>query len=290
MPPFFTPGSLSQAIDDHIGWLIEWNRVAFLDLAPRVEQSRTLSPPASFGDWYRGALHTLPQDQPSVDRLAILHDQLHTLARLVLMKTPDGKHVERKDHESVTAKYNELMQGLRRLERAFAVAASGIDLLTGLRSRVGLKEDIANEHSRFLRNGKPFCVAMMDIDHFKSINDTHGHDAGDRVLAAVADHVSRSIRPFDDAYRMGGEEFLITLKEANLADGLKVVERLRANLEKLPIQIAGSPPLTITASFGLTVCADEVTIEDLLHRADQALYRAKNQGRNMIVVLEPNAD
>jgi len=284
----FTPGSLSQAIDDHITWLAEWHRVAFIETMPRVDHVKRIAPPASFADWYKGALHSLPQDQPSVDRLAVLHDQLHTLARLVIMKTPDGAQIERKDYEAVIAKHTEFLQGLRRLERAFAVAASGIDLLTGLRSRVGLKEDLQREQSRFLRNGKSYCVAMMDIDHFKGINDTHGHDAGDHVLAAVADHVSRSIRPFDDAFRLGGEEFLICLKEATLGDGLKVLERLRANLEKLPIALADGKMITITASFGLTVSADDVSVEELLHRADQALYRAKNQGRNNVVVLEAN--
>jgi diguanylate cyclase len=286
MASFLTSGSLSQTVDDHIAWLTEWHRLAFLDLAPRAAQAKALTAPENFTIWYKSALTALPQDQPSIDRLAVLHDQLHTFARLVLMKTPDGTPVARNDYESVAVKFEEFMQGLRRLERAFSVAASGLDLLTGLRSRVGLQDDLAKEQSRFVRNGKPYCVAMMDIDHFKSINDTYGHDAGDRVLAAVADHVSRSLRPFDDAYRVGGEEFLFCLKEADLAAGLKVLERLRSGLEKMTITLGGGPSISVTASFGLTVSVKEVSTEDLLHRADQALYRAKNTGRNKIVVLE----
>jgi diguanylate cyclase (GGDEF)-like protein len=286
MPSFLTSGSLSQTVDDHIVWIAAWHRLAFLDLAPRARQAENLAPPPSFAEWYKGALKTLPQDQPAIDRLATLHDQLHTLAKLVLMKTPDHKPVARADYESVIVKYEEFMQGLRRLERAFAVAASGLDLLTGLRSRVGLKEDLVREQSRFQRAGKPFCLAILDIDHFKSINDTHGHDAGDRVLASVADHVSRTLRPFDDAYRMGGEEFLLCLKETDLGTGLKVLERVRASLEQLPITLANGVVVNITASFGLTASALDATIEEMIHRADQALYRAKNQGRNAIVVLE----
>ena len=286
MPSFLTTGSLSQTVDDHIAWMIEWHRLAFLDLAYRASQAKKFASPPSFAEWYKTALNMLPQDQPAIDRIAVLHDQLHQLTRLVLLKTPDGVPVDRKDHESVVAKFEEFMQGLRRLERAFSVAASGIDLLTGLRSRVGLKEDLEREYNRFLRTGKPFCIAMMDIDYFKAINDKYGHDAGDRVLAAVADHVSRSTRSFDDAYRLGGEEFLLCMKETDLGAGLKVIERLRSSLEQLPIQVGSGLPVSITASFGLGVSTDDVPVGELLRRVDQGLYRAKNQGRNTIVVME----
>ncbi len=286
MPSFLTGGSLSQTVDDHILWASAWHRLAFLDLKQRGRQAENVAPPPSFSEWYKGALTSLPQDQPAIDRLAVLHDQLHTLARLVLIKTPEGKPVSAADYESVIAKYDEFMQGLRRLERAFSVAASGLDLLTGLRSRVGLKEDLMREYSRFERTEKPFCIAIMDIDHFKAVNDTYGHDAGDRVLAAVADHAGSALRPFDDAFRLGGEEFLLCLKEADLGTGMKVLERLRASLEHLKIALADRTHVTVTASFGLVCSVPEVTVDAMLHRADQALYRAKNQGRNRIVILE----
>ncbi len=286
MAPFLTSGSLSQVVDDHIAWLVRWHELAFLDLGARAEQGKKLIPAASFSMWYKTAQHTLPQDQPAIDRMAALHDQLHTLARLVLMKTPDGQPIDRKDYDSVIVKYQELMRGLRRLERAFATAASGLDLLTGLRSRVGLQEDLVREHSRYMRTAKPFCIAMMDIDHFKNINDTYGHEAGDHVLAAVADHITRSLRPFDDAYRLGGEEFLLCLKESDLAVGLTILERLRSGLEKLSITLADGTPIKVTSSFGLTSSAHDIAIEEMLQRADQALYRAKNEGRNKIAIIE----
>jgi len=279
-------GSLTQTIDDHITWLIDWSRFAFIDLSNRAKQSEIIAPPDSFARWYQSATQSLEQHQPAVERLVSLHDQLHTLARLVLMKTPDGRPVEPKDYENVLARYQELMQGLRRLERAFATAASGLDLLTGLRSRVGLQEDLAREHSRFLRTGKTFCVAVMDIDHFKKVNDTYGHDAGDRVLAAVADHISRGLRAFDDAYRVGGEEFLLCLKEADQAMGLMVLDRLRTGLEKKPVTLPDGKSITVTASFGMITSTKEIAPDKMTPRADQALYRAKNEGRNRIVLAD----
>ncbi|HEU0118652.1 MAG TPA: diguanylate cyclase [Alphaproteobacteria bacterium] len=275
---------LAQTVDDHIEWLNLWHRLAFLDLAPRQEQAKKLTAPESFSHWHHSAIQSLPQDQPAIERMIDLFEQLHTLARLVLMRTPDGKQVDRKDYESVVAKHQELMQGLRRLERAFAVAASGLDPLTGLRSRVGLQEDLVREHSRFMRTGKTFCVAAMDVDHFKKINDTYGHDAGDRVLAAVADHISRGLRAFDDAYRTGGEEFLMCLKEADQKIGLMVLERLRAGLEKKPVTLLDGKTIPVTASFGLVTSTQEIAPEDMATMADKALYKAKHEGRNRIVV------
>ena len=144
---------LSQTIDAYIGWFAAWHRHAFLD-----RESAPLEPPPAFNAWRKSAARVLPQEQPALEKLAALHEQLHTLARLVLMKAPNGQIPDGRDYESVLAKYQEMMQGLRRLERAFSAAASGLDALTGLRSRTGLTEDLAREQNRFLRTGRPFWL------------------------------------------------------------------------------------------------------------------------------------
>jgi len=277
---------LAQAVDDQIEWLNHWNSVAFSDMSARAQQAENLVLPPSFIEWRNEALYTLPQDQPAIEKLVVLREQLQELARLVLIKTPDGSPIEIKDYENVVAKHQEFLQGLRRIERAFTAAASGLDQLTGLRSRLGLKEDLSREFNRFMRTETPFCVALMDIDHFKRINDTYGHEAGDRVLATVADHISRSIRPFDDAYRFGGEEFLICLKNADRMAGLTVMDRLRAGLERKAIHLAEGRAVNITASFGLIPSDKNILPEIMLQRADEALYEAKNKGRNKIVIAE----
>jgi diguanylate cyclase len=276
--------SLARVVDDHINWLVEWHRLAFIVTSGREELTKSFLPPIGFLAWFKGPARQLPQDQPIIDRLAVLHDQMHTLARLVLMKTPDGQIVNEADYNAVIGRYQALMGGLRQLERAFAIAASGLDLLTGLRSRVGLAEDLQREQGRYGRTGKPFCIAMADIDHFKAINDTHGHDVGDHVLAATADIISRSVRTFDDAYRLGGEEFLIVLKETDLTIAQTVIERLRETLAGAAITPLGRTPLSITASFGLLEAKREQTIEEMLHAVDQALYRAKKGGRNRVEI------
>ena len=207
---------------------------------------------------------------------------MHRTARLVMLKIPEGEEITVADYDSVSVKYQDFIVGLRRLERALSAAAAGLDTLTGLRSRTGMRDDLSRELGRFLRNGKPFCVALMDIDHFKRVNDSYGHENGDRVLSAVANHISRSLRPFDDAWRWGGEELLLCLKEVDLEAGLKVLERVRTGLEKMSIKLSIGTDICVTASFGIVMVQNDSTIEGLMEKIDQALYRAKATGRNRI--------
>ena len=245
---------LAQTIDDHIEWMSSWSRIAFYGSPTQEARDEAITTPESFTLWRSEAAKTL-QDQPALARLVEIFDQLH----------------------------QELLTGLRRIERALATAASGLDTLTGLRSRVGMRDDLIRELNRFQRSGKPFCLALMDIDHFKKINDTYGHESGDRVLMAVANHLSRSLRSFDDAWRWGGEEFLLCLKESDLIAGGLALERLRSGLEKLTIKLSSGDTVTVTASFGIVTATKDSKIEGLLEQADKALYRAKNEGRNRIV-------
>ena len=267
---------LSQLIDDYIAWFTTWHRLTSGD------QIALVLPPARFAAWREEAIKSFSGEQPAIERVTTLHDQLHTLVKLVQMKDAQGG-IESKDDHSITVKYMELILELRRFERAFAMAASDLDPLTGLRTRANLVPDLEREISRSVRTKRPFFVTIMDIDHFKMINDTHGHDAGDRVLASVADLVSRNLRLHDDAYRLGGEEFLLCLKETDTVNSLIVVERLRRTLESTPVVLINGKLVSVTASFGITACTGETTPDALLKQADEALYRAKHEGRNRIV-------
>jgi diguanylate cyclase len=272
---------LAHMIDDHIAWMTAWSRIAFYETEDHATLAESLPMPDSFTVWRREVAKSL-QDQPALDRLVGLYDQMHRIARLAILKAPDGSPVTRGDYDSVASKYQEFITGLRRFERALSTAASDLDTLTGLRSRSGMQDDLMRELSRFQRSNKPFCLALMDIDHFKNVNDTHGHDDGDRVLMAVANLVSRTLRPFDDAWRWGGEEFLLCLKETDLAGGCIALERVRTGLEKNPIKLNDGRTVTVTASFGIVLATKDATADSLLARADQALYRAKAGGRNRI--------
>ncbi|HOU54839.1 MAG TPA: GGDEF domain-containing protein [Myxococcota bacterium] len=164
--------------------------------------------------------------------------------------------------------------------------ASVRDGLTGVFNRRYLQERIAAEVSYAVRHGTELVVLLLDLDHFKRINDTHGHLAGDEVLRQVASLVGNQLRREDTFARYGGEEFAVLLRETPPRAALVVAQRIRTGVESLEIPFEGTP-LHVTLSIGvaiLTACPGRPTPEDLLARADEALYHAKESGRNRVAV------
>ncbi len=159
------------------------------------------------------------------------------------------------------------------------------DALTGLYNRRYMESHLATLVEQAAAHGKPLTLLVLDIDYFKSINDGHGHDAGDDVLREFALRIKRSIRGIDLACRYGGEEFVVVMPETDMAVATTVAERLRRRIasEPFPIQ-RGTASVAVTISIGLAGLgqADE-RAADILKRADVALYRAKRDGRNRVV-------
>jgi len=159
-----------------------------------------------------------------------------------------------------------------------------LDALTGVANRRHFLETGNAEIRRASRFDHPMALLMLDIDHFKLINDTCGHLVGDRVIKAVADAAAAAVRQCDCLGRLGGEEFAVVLPEAELAAAIAAAERLRETIAALQLSHGGQP-LPVTVSIGVTVLeAAGEPLSSLLHRADTAMYRAKNAGRNRVEV------
>lgn len=167
-------------------------------------------------------------------------------------------------------------EAARRLQQA------NTDYLTGLFNRNKGSELLNYEMSRALRYGRPLSIILLDVDSFKSINDTYGHLAGDQILKAVADIARATVRTVDNLIRWGGEEFVVLLPDTELEAAVQVAERLREAIATASIKVPNAE-LSITASFGVAR-KDENTldVETLLARADQAMYIAKFLGRNRV--------
>jgi diguanylate cyclase (GGDEF)-like protein len=170
------------------------------------------------------------------------------------------------------------------------VEISSRDALTGLANRRAFEVALGREIDRVARSGEPALLLALDIDHFKKVNDTWGHNAGDQVIKAVANALIDSVRPMDLVARVGGEEFAIILPNCASAFGETVAERVRRRVERMPVQIGVGQQLSVTVSVGGAFAPQWVRSTPALwvERADQQLYRAKAQGRNL-VQLEPTA-
>lgn len=168
---------------------------------------------------------------------------------------------------------------------------SRTDALTGIHNRRSIIEMLEKETARTHRHGPPLCVVLLDLDHFKKINDTWGHPMGDRVLKETANLLSHTIRQCDAVGRYGGEEFMVLLPDTDLKGAEAVVERCRAQLAAMVLTNDAGERIPVSGSFGL-VCNEHylsASAEILIKEADDALYRAKEGGRNRVVALDMHA-
>ena len=178
---------------------------------------------------------------------------------------------------------------IRRLENL-----SSTDQLTGLYNRRFVMERLEEEYARFQRSGQSYAVIMMDLDHFKKVNDNHGHAAGDQVLREVAQRLRQSVRSTDTLARMGGEEFLLLLPMNDIDGALIHAGRIRKRIAADPVRF-GTLEISITMSLGVAeVFSSDRAPDAVVNRADAALYRAKDNGRNRVEMAQratiPNPD
>jgi diguanylate cyclase (GGDEF)-like protein len=217
----------------------------------------------------RVAKGDLDVDLPSARR-----DEIGYLSRVfneMVERLRDSRH-------AVVEAQARLVAQNRRLEELTVT-----DNLTGLANRRSLTQNLLRQLDRYRRNGRPFCVLMLDLDHFKSVNDRYGHLAGDEVLRHFAAHLAGSVRAVDFAARYGGEEFTVILFETGRSAAWESAERIRERVAEMVVPVEPGVNVSVTLSIGIAeACAADGQPDDLLQRADVALYEAKQAGRNRI--------
>lgn len=164
------------------------------------------------------------------------------------------------------------------------------DAVTGLYNRHYMTSHLETQVKAAVASNKPLSLAMLDIDHFKAINDTYGHAAGDEVLQEFARRVSRNVRGVDLAARYGGEEFIVIMPDTGLDDAHHIAERLRSTVSDTPFVLGDGTELSVTVSLGLAaINGHKLSPSELIEQADAALYQAKNEGRNRVVIAKEAA-
>ncbi|GGE39831.1 hypothetical protein GCM10007421_12240 [Halopseudomonas oceani] len=263
--------------------------------------------------WYRNLLRTLvsrvPPDQADLrldahlqcpfgkwleDRSAIVfdegfdctslkgaHETVHSVAREFLRLISAGSVIPVEEWDYFERCREKMRLDIMAARHKFAEAVKNRDPLTEIETRAGLLAELRKQQALVQRGEQACALAMLDVDHFKKINDSYGHAAGDLVLVSIVQCVKSCLRPYDLIYRYGGEEFIICMPGTTITQAGEVMERLRSAISKLRF---GFGQAQVTASFGVTVLGASLSVEESISCSDQAMYEAKAAGRNRVVL------
>lgn len=242
-----------------------------------------------FGQWYYQTGSIALTKHPGFRELGVEHERMHQCAAHLLQSLKDGGAVERGDYDRFVGALKRMNLEMSNLREELQRSLFNLDPLTGAASRIGMLTAL-REQQEYVRRSHACVVAMLDLDHFKSINDSYSHMVGDTVLVDVARWILKHLRPYDRMYRFGGEEFLLCLPETDATTGADILNRFIAGIAALPFAVEGKGDFRVTASVGLADLGAHLPVERSIERADRALYLAKAEGRNRVVVWEPSID
>ncbi|MDI6746912.1 MAG: diguanylate cyclase [Rhodocyclaceae bacterium] len=278
---------LDLALSKHLQWLKELHRTLICTEAPKpgdltVDAYRQ----CCFGKWFYGLPVDLRNSEYSLQGMESPHQDMHDAARKLLLAHQQGQAISAPDYERFMEVAMDFKMALVSCQNHIISQICTVDHLTGAWNRHAMSMRLNEELERSRRSGATCCLSLMDLDHFKQVNDIHGHGAGDDVLRAVARFIKDKIRPYDSFFRFGGEEFMICLPDTGPENAAVILNRLREDLGDFAIPISEDQSLQITASFGITVLDVDEDLEGNFRRADHALLCAKAKGRNQVCYWE----
>jgi len=276
---------INQALYNHEQWSEALYATLTCRLAPDERDiAKESHRKCRFGQWLYGPGTTRLESHPGFAEVVSEHERMHCFAAALLLANRDNPPISTVDYEHFGNALKRMRLELLTLKRELEDAIYNLDPLTGTSSRIGMLTKLREQQELVKRKVLSCCIAMMDLDLFKAVNDTYGHRVGDKVLTAIAQHTSTRMRPYDKMFRYGGEEFLICLPDADLAIGYGIIERLQKELASLSHEVEGGGTVSVTVSFGLALLDPDVPVEQSIDRADKALYSAKASGRNRTVI------
>jgi diguanylate cyclase len=232
-----------------------------------------------FGQWYYNRASAPLQQLPGFVAIALEHERMHEHAGALLRLAARGAAITPGAYDTFENVLDRMRLQVNTLRSEFASMMLNRDPLTGVNSRLGLLTSLRENHEMVRRGTQDCTIAMMDMDHFKLVNDQYGHPAGDAVLSASAAYVMSHVRPYDKVFRYGGEEFVICMPGLSPEQALALTERLREGIAETPI-VHDRREIRVTASFGISSLDPAQSVEVCLERTDKALYEAKAAGRN----------
>lgn len=279
---------LDAAVEAHLDWTRRVMRCAVLHASPGddvlASQAHEL---CRFGRW-------IGSQRPHFEKLSVLktrqldtvHQAMHDAIRAMCANIMDGRPGDLADLEVFEQSQSELIGLMAWFKTQFLAEAMCNDPLTGLPLRYGIEDDFLQAQKVVRREQMQLYVAMIDVDHFKDINDQYGHAIGDKALQHLSRSLSSALRPNEPLYRFGGEEFLLMMQcpspEAATIAANRIVEQVRNSPMPLDYQVE---PVRMTITLGLTPVQNGEFLDDVVARADRALYVGKHSGRDRCVML-----
>ena len=276
---------LGRALDAHREWTGKFRTMLVCRTKPKADDLDDQSSKRTvFGRWYFGKVNPHLRDHPGFPVIGKNSQHMHHMARDLARLIRDGADIKPFQYKAFVKSIDRFRLNLRQLLSEAWYFLRYTDPLTGVMTRTAMQSRLEEERERVRRGGQICCVGIMDLDHFKRVNDTHGHQAGDKVLQAVAGYVIENLRRYDQVFRYGGEEFVFLLPNSTLAQAKGVLDRLRRGVKRQAVKIGGAKSLHVSASFGVAELLPGLPVNDSIDYADQALYTAKNAGRNRVHV------
>lgn len=278
--------ALDEALNAHLAWGRKVFRTALMHTAPAAD---VLDPAAheicQLGLWLRshsGILQGINAHKAKA--LEAAHHRMHDAIRAVMEQAQAGQTVPAAQMDAFEQAQDELMYLLTALKARLITDAIRHDPLTGLPLRYGLEHDFCEFQKACRRNQNAFYLAMLDVDHFKQVNDRLGHQVGDQALRHLARTLRKNIRGNEPIYRFGGEEFVILLQTHSAEDAQHAAQRLLEAVRTALMPLPQKKSLALSVTIGLTQVQDEDDLSSALQRADQAMYAGKQAGRNRFVL------
>jgi diguanylate cyclase (GGDEF)-like protein len=280
---------LQQAIRDHAEWHRRIIRTLVCRLAVDPADLRQDSfCSCGFGRWLHDPAQQTLKERPQYASVEPGHRRLHELAGEVLSELTDRASVSAATFDRFVEHSVRLRVDLDSLRNDMVVALRSRDSVTGTYRRLEVLPALREARELGIRGVQASCIAFLDLDRFKAVNDTFGHGLGDEVLAQAARCIIEHLRVYDRVFRYGGDEFLLLLPGTRPEEAWHLVDRIRQRIAEATLGLSpDGDAIRLTASFGITSLEPDLTVEECIARADKALLLAKAAGRNRVVCWDP---
>ncbi len=271
---------LDQSLHNHEVWFSSLIRTLICHLpADQHDISEAPHKECRFGQWYYSSKVAKLIEHPGFKSIGEEHIRMHQLAKKLLNLIENGSSISPPDYDNFSNSLERMRLETTTLKRELENLIYNRDPLTGAINRVNMLTILREQQESAKREHKRSFITMMDIDHFKQINDKHNHLVGDSILAAVVHLIADNLGAGDKIFRYGGEEFLICLNNTETDSAFKKIEEIRTKISETDI-VQTPEPIKITVSFGLVPLDLYSPVEETIERSDKALIAAKAAGRN----------